>query len=292
MDYDDRPGPCPAQPPTARWQQRAAKARFVLLGFYVVLSVGWYFVFLSKTDPLRLGFDGNASGAFLAGTLVLFGGQFLLLLGAPQLTWPRPRRKRSIFISLAAGSAIALLLSAGIICAGVSLYKLIYDPASFHGNWSISPASPTTAPAVAATPSDSGSDIPWMLIGVALVGWTFWFLIFALVGTGQWTRRFRWMYRILIAGTILELLITIPIDAEVRKRTSCYCGEGTFLSLVVGLTAILWMFGPGLAILFLIRRKQLTAGSGYCLKCSYDLHGLESARCPECGTPFKALAIR
>jgi hypothetical protein len=134
--------------------------------------------------------------------------------------------------------------------------------------------------------SASGSDIPWTLIAIAAVGWIFWFLIFALLGSAQWSKRFRCMYRTLIAGTILELLITIPIDAYVRKRTNCYCGEGTFFSLVIGLTAILWAFGPGVAILFYIRRHQLLADTGRCLQCGYNLYGLDSNRCPECGTPF------
>ena len=137
-----------------------------------------------------------------------------------------------------------------------------------------------------AATSTSGSDIPWTPIAIAVAGWIFWFLIFTLLGSAPWSRRFRWMYRTLIAGTILELLITIPIDAYVRKRTSCYCGEGTFWSLAIGLTAILWTFGPGVAILFFVRRHQLLAESGCCLQCGYNLYGLASNRCPECGTFF------
>ncbi|HEX5242863.1 MAG TPA: hypothetical protein VFW23_06320 [Tepidisphaeraceae bacterium] len=277
-----------AVPPASKWLRRAMRVRYVLLGLYLLLTLAWYYAFMAATSS---GGGGLTYGQyavltlrnFLIATLILLGVQGLLLLGAPQLHWPRPRRRRSIFVSLAIGSAIALLLSLGIHLAMNSLYRLIQDPASFHVNVSV--GSPNPAPATAPSPP-SASEFPWLEIGILFVGWAFWFLVFALVGAAEWRRRFAGMYRALVAGTILELLITIPIDAQVRKRTNCYCGEGTLLSLIIGLTAILWTFGPGVAILFLIRRNQLASMAGRCLKCDYDLRGLESSRCPECGTPF------
>ncbi len=265
------------------------RVRYVLLGLYLLLTLAWYYAFMAATNS---GGGGVTRGQyailtlrnFLIATLILLGVQGLLLLGAPQLHWPRPRRRRSIFVSLAIGSAIAVLLSLGIYLALNSLYRLIQDPASFHVNVSIGSSSP--AQATAPSPP-TASDVPWLEIGILVVGWVFWFLVFALVGAAEWRRRFAGMYRALVAGTILELLITIPIDAQVRKRTNCYCGEGTLLSLIIGLTAILWTFGPGVAILFIIRRNQLTSTAGRCLNCDYDLRGLESSRCPECGTPFR-----
>lgn len=276
-------------PPASKWLRRAIHARYILLGLYLLLTLAWYYAFMAATSS---GGGGITSGqyavltlrSFLIATLILLGVQGLLLLGAPQLHWQRPRRRRSIFVSLAIGSAIAVLLSLGIYLALNSLYRLIQDPASFHVNVSIGSANPV--PATAPSPPAS-SDVPWLEIGILVVGWGFWFLVFALVGAAEWRRRFAGMYRALVAGTILELLITIPIDAQVRKRTNCYCGEGTLLSLIIGLTAILWTFGPGVAILFLIRRNQLAAAGGRCLNCDYDLRGLESSRCPECGMPFK-----
>lgn len=281
-----------AVPPASKWLRRAIRVRYVLLGLYLLLTIAWYYAFMATMDFQGGVFASSQNAAlalrnFLFATLILLGVQGLLLLGAPQLHWPRPRHRRSIFVSLAIGSAIAVLLSWGIYLAMNSLFRLIEDPASFHVNISI--GSSNAAPATAPSPS-AASDVPWLDIGILLVGWGFWFLVFALVGAAEWRRRFAGMYRALVAGTILELLITIPIDAQVRKRTNCYCGEGTFLSLIIGLTAILWTFGPGVAILFLIRRNQLASGGGRCLNCDYDLRGLESSRCPECGTPFNRVA--
>jgi hypothetical protein len=296
MDQPDRSDITPSVPPASIWLRGAVRARFVLLGVYLILSAVWYWAFFSITDPLGFSFQPTSAirVPFVLGTLVLVGTQALLLLGAPHLHWPRPRRRRSIFVSLAAGSAIAVMLSIGIVLAGSSLYRLAFDPAWFKVSWSAVTVSPTTVPAPAPAPPafDWRSDVPWLFIGIVAAAWIFWFLIFALVGGGQWTRRFGRMYRTLIGGTILELLITIPIDVQVRRRTNCYCGEGTFFSLAIGLTAILWAFGPGVAILFLVRRQQRLADTGRCLQCGYNLRGLEQPRCPECGTPFQLTRLQ
>lgn len=295
MSHADEVGVVPPRPASSAWLRRAVWARWILLACYVAFTLAWYFVALTPQDPLGLSVQGTGWVLvnFLIATLALFGLQLLLLLGAPHLHWPRPRRGRSIFVSLAAGSAIATMLSLGIVCALASLHKLIDAPDSFRDGLiitSISPGpatapSPPTAPVPA--PFDWRTDIPWAILGVVLAAWTFWFLVFALIGRGEWTRRFSRMYRMLIAGTILELLITIPIDVQVRRRTNCYCGEGTFFSLAIGLTAILWVFGPGVAILFFIRRRQRLGQTGCCLQCGYNLRGLTSDRCPECGMMFR-----
>ncbi len=46
------------------------------------------------------------------------------------------------------------------------------------------------------------------------------------------------------------------------------------------------LFGPGIVILMLGRRRQLLMSEEICLGCGYDLRGLPEARCPECGRLF------
>src|SRR5207253_1616326 len=130
---------------------------------------------------------------------------------------------------------------------------------------------------------DLGGDYPWGLLVLIAIPWALWFGIFTLILAGQWHEKFRRIYQILIAGTVLELLITLPIDAHVRRRTSCYCGEGSFFGLVIGLTTIVWTFGPGVALLFVARRLQRLSPNALCLNCGYDLRASKE-RCPECGT--------
>jgi hypothetical protein len=129
-------------------------------------------------------------------------------------------------------------------------------------------------------------EVSLVVVVIVALSWAVWLAIFALAWTGEWLVRYRRMYRLIFAGTWLELLITIPVDVQVRKRTNCYCGEGTFLALIVGITTAVWAFGPGLYLLFLTRRLQRRADLSVCRGCGYDLHGLVEPRCPECGRTF------
>ena len=97
----------------------------------------------------------------------------------------------------------------------------------------------------------------WLLVLIPAASWALWLAVFGTMLRRQhWGSVYPRLYLTLLAGSWLELLITIPIDVQVRKRTSCYCGEGTFLGLTVGLTMVLWTFGPGVALLYLARRQQ------------------------------------
>ncbi len=72
----------------------------------------------------------------------------------------------------------------------------------------------------------------------------------------------------------------------VRRRTHCYCDEGTFFAMIIGIVSAFWTFGPGVAMLFLIVRIRRKMQSGHCVQCGYDLRGQIELRCPECGRPF------
>jgi len=50
------------------------------------------------------------------------------------------------------------------------------------------------------------------------------------------------------------------------------------------ITAITWTFNRRVRR----RMREVLIAHGYeiCVECGYDLHGQESPRCPECGTPF------
>jgi hypothetical protein len=94
------------------------------------------------------------------------------------------------------------------------------------------------------------------------------------------TRLARWLF----AGSVVELVATIPLDVMVRRRTSCYCSEGTFWSLILAATAGLAALGPMIFFLPVARRRQ-RAFKGLCPSCGYDRRSLTPhTPCPECGT--------
>ena len=251
----------PSDPPAAeviveeqsqpRWHKVLYRFRHWLAVLYGLLAVGITSVFL---------IENSGFGTVLIGLVITLLLQAGFLAGAPHLSWPRPRSRRSIIVSKLVAAFIAAALTFGICASIVSLIELIHKSEFRFGTYTF--------------------VIAW--VGL----WGAWCIPFLLIWTGQWLPMFRRIYKMIFAGTILELLITLPIDVQVRKRTQCYCGEGTFFALVIGITIAVWSFGPGLILLYLSRRMQRRQLLGYCQNCSYDLRGLTEPRCPECGTPF------
>jgi hypothetical protein len=92
----------------------------------------------------------------------------------------------------------------------------------------------------------------FLLIPLAL--WCFWSVIFCV----YWRQSdsYTWAGRVirgLIAGSVLELIVAVPIYAT--RQETCYCARGSYAGLVFGGTVLLWAFGPGILILF-VREKQ------------------------------------
>ncbi len=96
----------------------------------------------------------------------------------------------------------------------------------------------------------------FFLLSVPLVLWIIWSIIFSIY---FYQRDYiKWSGRIikgLIGGSILELLISIPIFTT--REDDCYCTRGSYAGLVFGATVLLWAFGPGIYLLFLREKKRL-----------------------------------
>jgi hypothetical protein len=172
---------------------------------------------------------------------VLVGTQALFLVGAPHLRRARGRHRRAMWVSLAVGGVVATLLTVGLVFTLLNLVDRWNEAARYAGSVA------------------SGGPGPLVLAVPVLLTWAAWMAVFGLLFAGEWYdwfRGFRRLYATLVAGTWLELLVTIPVDAQVRKRTSCWCDEGTFFALIIGGSMAVWTFGPGIALLFLTRRLQ------------------------------------
>lgn len=120
----------------------------------------------------------------------------------------------------------------------------------------------------------------WCMLGLSWVFWTF--VLFSLTRRGDPRRWHRRLAVGLLAGTILEVLVTVPIDVMVRRRTSCYCETGTFLTLCCSVWALLWLAGPGIVLALTSRRRRFY-GDTHCLNCGYAKGPTPADRCPECG---------
>ena len=256
--------PVDGQPPSPmpRGLGRMFRARWVFLGLYIITIIAVYALFMGEGEFLNGHWTIQEVAIY---TATVFGMQALLLAGAPQLRWPRPRHRRSIWVSLTAGALIAGLLTFGLLCTATSVLDLTnLVAASKWGNLFPDPRS---------------------LLLFLLSLWGIWLFVFGIMWVGEWIQVWRRMYRLLVAGSWLELLVTIPVDVLIRRRRNCYCDHGTFFAMVIGLTAILWTFGPGVVLLFLARRNQRRGYHGLCRRCGYDLRHAPAERCPECGAP-------
>ena len=88
---------------------------------------------------------------------------------------------------------------------------------------------------------------------------------------------------LLLGGTVLEVLVVLPVDIVVRRRTDCYCGTGTFLALCMSIVACIWMAGP-MVVLAVTSRRRRWWRDHHCHTCGSPAGPSSPARCPECGT--------
>ncbi|MCC6675962.1 MAG: hypothetical protein IT436_02345 [Phycisphaerales bacterium] len=184
----------------------------------------------------------------------------------PVLAW-RCRRGAPVWMSLAvAGLAIAALVSA-LAFAVMELYEQI-----------------------------AGGDVEettlaWIVLAPVLVTWPVATpLLIAFVRRGDRDSRLARISSMLFLGTAIETAAILPLDIVVRRRSNCYCGEGTFWSLVLLGSVGLFALGPAVYLLPLGKRRRRWL-NGCCEVCGYDMRATPRAeRCPECGAGWRAPA--
>jgi hypothetical protein len=98
----------------------------------------------------------------------------------------------------------------------------------------------------------------WVAFALGLLTWVGWALVFYRMSrrvepADLVTRQCRWLFR----GSILELLIAVPTHIVARHRDYCCAGFLTFLGLTMGVSVMLFAFGPAVFFLFVERWKKL-----------------------------------
>jgi hypothetical protein len=178
----------------------------------------------------------NAAGIYLAWPYwlwlaVMLAGQFMLLAVPVRVASLRPVTRGPIWRTVLAGGLMAGGLAAGAV---LSLYEFVFrdrDP----GNWS-----------------------GWTAITLGVVTWCIWARVFFRMNrnappTDIVSRQCQWLFK----GSILELLIAVPTHVVARYRGYCCAGFMTFVGLTMGVSVMLFSFGPAVFFLFVERWKRL-----------------------------------
>ena len=119
-----------------------------------------------------------------------------------------------------------------------------------------------------------------------LLLWSLWaWIFFAYWRQGDRYTQLGKMIRALVAGSLLEMLVAVPAHVWVMRQQKCYCVRGTYTTLVLAGTVLLWAFGPGIVLLYLREKHRRAKLIRLCDSCGYNLTGNTSGVCPECGTP-------
>jgi len=228
----------------------AAGAHAALVAILESLNVGWGERFPRFYDLLT-----SASMMILSG-LTGAGVAFGLLI-----TMYRERTPLGLIAALCALCSAALLGGLGFIA--LSLWSLVHN----HD------------------PSDAALAV---VLTAILVMWSFSTpLLGAFLRHEPGESRTHLLAKRLFIGSVVETVSMIPLDVMVRRKSNCYCGEGTFFALFICSTVGLIALGPMVFLLPLGRRRRRLE-SGCCPLCGYDMTATPKAeRCPECGAGWK-----
>ncbi len=284
----------------AKWGRRVLLAAGLLL---LLAGVFWLVVPLRYGPEVAPGLTGvigfgTESDAFYAAVVAVYLGLFV----CTQWAFLRPRRQWTMRATLRGRPMTRSIFSAALIASILSVglaATLLEIPDWWRyvvaTNWDAETALDATG---AQRISDGSSTLSTTRIqkiddvdfrvwpGLLAIGiaWGLWALIFwRFWRAGDRYTQFTRVIRGLLVGSILEVFVATAVHAFTYRRDECYCCRGSYTGLVFGGTALLWVFGPGLVLLYKRERYRQRLLLPTCVECGYDLRGITVEKCPECG---------
>lgn len=293
-----------------RSKRRANRIRLVILVagvVYTLAAVAWMILpeFYRGGEFTPAGLVGtpflfgNPDTSLLTTPLSTYAANVLLVLGLLLLAqWAilRPgrglarrlaARGRPLRSSVIAAAAMAMLLTVGFATLVLEMTGAWGEPApkpsATHSFWWEMFFSLLLGGGGGQPSKPDYTLVYWW--GVMLVLWAVWTWVFWI----YWRQGDRYtqtgkMIRALVAGSLLEALVAVPVHIMVTRQDDCYCARGTYVTLVFSGTVLLWAFGPGIILLYMRERYRQASLLKPCPSCGYSLRGNESGKCPECGT--------
>jgi hypothetical protein len=163
--------------------------------------------------------------------ILMFTAQVCLLAVPVRVAELRPVGRGPVWRTVLAGGMMAGALAAG---AFLSLFEY-WSHGKAKGDWGL-----------------------WTAILLAVGTWCAWAGVFLRASrTATPLDLVSRQCRTLLAGSVLELLIAVPTHIIVRHRNYCCAGYLTFIGLTMGVSVMLFAFGPVVFLLFVERWKRL-----------------------------------
>jgi hypothetical protein len=164
-------------------------------------------------------------------------GQFALLAVPVQVAARRPTARRPLILTVLASG---LMISGLVVGFFFSLIEFVV-----HFN-----------------PQATASDQPdWSIPATLILGgltWIAWSVVFYRLGRKSEPRDIiTRQCRLLFKGSVLELLVAVPLHVIARHRDYCCAGAMTFVGIAMGLAVMLFSFGPAVYFLFTDRWRRL-----------------------------------
>lgn len=196
-------------------------------GMIVILTVPFLWAAFPRAQPSVL-FPIYGAWQYWAFIGLMALCEAALLIAPVQVKRSHHRRVRSIYLTYAVA---ALLMALMLVALALSISELLRFNGLFAGLW-----------------------IPASLLGF----WALWAgILFWVTRRSPPLAAVRRIWRILLAGSILELLIAVPTHVIVRQRNECCAGFFTFVGLVTGSCVMLLSLGPGVYFLLAERRARI-----------------------------------
>lgn len=185
----------------------------------------------SPEQPLTAAFNVFLEWPYWTWVVVMVGCQLALLSVPVRVTSRRPVTRGALWPTvLVAGLMMGILVMAAFLAIDEFVHR---------------------GEATIAWISGSG-------IGAGLATWIIWAIVFGrAAGTTAPRDLVTRQCRLLLKGSILELLIAVPTHIIARHRDYCCAGFMTFIGLTMGVAVLLFAFGPALYFLFADRWQRL-----------------------------------
>ena len=211
-----------------RWALIVAGLYFLILAALTVPVIMLVFVPQAELKEVVTAYSAGWYWLLLG---VMAASQLALLTVPVRVATRRPVTRSALWPTLLAGGLMMGGMVAGACCC---LYEFIFRD---HGDW---------------------NWIAWLAIGLGGLTWGLWlFVFFRMSKTANASDQISRQCQLLLKGSILELLIAVPTHIVARYRGYCCAGLMTFIGLTMGVSVMLFSFGPAVFFLYVDRWKRL-----------------------------------